>query len=181
MNPALVAGLASGVGGLLQQGMNLYGSAKQMAFQERMSSTAWQRGVADMRLAGINPMAAFMQGGASSPSGAPLETNDMIGPGVSSAMQAMLLKKELALKDQEVARAHTALEKEGWEASITKLLSHSEGGEDPILLQRGKLGLQAQKLELEEKKAMAAMWKRVGEGGALMKFLAPFLRMMMTR
>lgn len=45
-------------------------SDKSMAFQERMSSSAWQRGTADMMAAGINPMLSFMKGGASSPGGA---------------------------------------------------------------------------------------------------------------
>uniref|UniRef100_UPI004048AC8D hypothetical protein n=1 Tax=Flavobacterium sp. TaxID=239 RepID=UPI004048AC8D len=44
--------------------------AAQMNFQREMSNTSFQRAVADMRSAGINPMLAAMRGGASTPGGA---------------------------------------------------------------------------------------------------------------
>lgn len=45
-------------------------AAKQMAFQERMRDTQYQTAVKDMKSAGLNPMLAYSQGGAGTPTGA---------------------------------------------------------------------------------------------------------------
>lgn len=44
-------------------------SARQMAFQREMSNTSYQRGMQDMKAAGLNPILAGKVGGASTPTG----------------------------------------------------------------------------------------------------------------
>lgn len=106
--PSILAGVGNLAGGMLQNSANRAMSREQMAFQERMSGSAYQRAVADMKLAGINPMLAAGSGGASSPGGASAQMENVISPAVASAQHATRLRQELLnmKTDRATSMAH---------------------------------------------------------------------------
>nr|QJB20633.1 MAG: DNA pilot protein [Microvirus sp.] len=66
----LIGSVISGIGGVVQNQQNADLARENRAFQEQMSNTAYQRGMADMKAAGLNPILAYQKGPASSPTGA---------------------------------------------------------------------------------------------------------------
>ncbi|MGL6174058.1 MAG: hypothetical protein ACRC1P_05565 [Cellulosilyticaceae bacterium] len=110
----LVGGASNAMGQAQANAANSAEAQKNRDWTERMSNTAYQRQVADMRAAGINPMLAMGGSGASTPTGSTATHQNTMGEmskSISSSAQKLvdykMAKKQLELADIQANQMKT--------------------------------------------------------------------------
>lgn len=192
MDPWSIGMALASVGGqLFTNRSNRRMADRSMAFSERMSSTAAQRAVEDYRRAGLNPALAYDRP-ASSPGGTMAQMGDVVGAGVSSAMDAKRLRSELEsqaeqrqlMKAQRIAagaqaQAASSQSDLNWaNASLANYQLETNKLVQPFQISHARANAALQAAMVPGAQAEADMWKSLQNAGPVVKALAPIIRLM---
>jgi len=131
----LVGGALSFFGGERANSANQKMAQSQMDFQREMRATQYQAAMADMRMAGLNPILAYKTGGAGTPSGTSAVMQNSVGAGVdafnsvtNSAATYKKLDPETRLIQQKIdeSNSQTALNDEQQKVTAVEIKNRQQ-------------------------------------------------------